>query len=325
MPNYNRGQFIGDAIESILAQTHKKLELIIIDDASTDDSLEVIRSFEDSRIKLICNNENLGVSVARNRGIDVAKGNLIAFMDSDDISLACRLEKQLAIFSSNKNLVICGSWIKFLRSDKRLEFKEKHNEILTNLLLSCSLSIGTAMVKKSLFESEKLRPDLTYGEDYELWSRLCWMGEMYNVQEELLYYRSHQNQISVNNKRQQVLMDAEIRLVLFKKIAYSSLKFPDSLIKKFLLLNGYISITEFVKYLKWLQQIRRENASQNIFPQKEFVEVLESMRSSLILNVFHKKSNIGLNKNWRLKALLFLRKKEVQEIISKKVKRFLSI
>jgi len=96
MPVYNRAEFIGEAIQSILSQTYKNFELIIIDDASTDNTLKVISEFtDDDRILLLKNKKNEGVAATRNRGIEIAKGEFIAFMDSDDISLPQRFEKQV--------------------------------------------------------------------------------------------------------------------------------------------------------------------------------------------------------------------------------------
>jgi len=111
MPVYNRAEFIGEAIQSILSQTYKNFELIIIDDASTDNTLKVISEFtdDDDRILLLKNKKNEGVAATRNRGIEIAKGEFIAFMDSDDISLPQRFEKQVKIFCSHKEVIVCGS------------------------------------------------------------------------------------------------------------------------------------------------------------------------------------------------------------------------
>jgi glycosyltransferase involved in cell wall biosynthesis len=101
MPNYNGGKFISDSIKSVLNQTFSNIELIIVDDNSTDDSLEIIKTFNDKRIKLINLSVNKGVSNARNVGINQSKGKFISFIDSDDYWIESKLETQLKFMSQN--------------------------------------------------------------------------------------------------------------------------------------------------------------------------------------------------------------------------------
>ena len=110
MAVYNTEKYLGEAIESILNQTFNEFELIIIDDASTDNSLTIIREHEkqDSRIKVIVNEFNLGISKSRNKGLAVARGEFIANMDSDDINLPDRFEKQLNFFVNNPETLVLG-------------------------------------------------------------------------------------------------------------------------------------------------------------------------------------------------------------------------
>lgn len=110
MAVYNTEKFVGEAINSILKQTFEDFELIIIDDASTDTSLSIIRDYEkqDSRIKVIVNESNFGISKSRNKGLAVAKGEFIANMDSDDINLKDRFEKQINHFADNPETLVLG-------------------------------------------------------------------------------------------------------------------------------------------------------------------------------------------------------------------------
>ena len=320
IPVYNRDKFIGEAIQSVLDQTYKNFELIIIDDASTDNTLNIVRQFDDSRIKIIRNKENKGVSYSRNKGISSAKGEFIAFMDSDDISEPTRLNRQLEIFYSKDNLIVCGSWLRLMNSDKLIKHKEYHDEIISRLLIHCSLSLGSVMMKSNILKKNRLNPDLNFGEDYDLWSRVCWMGRMYNIPEPLLLYRIHDNQLSGKNKQEQLKMDANIRLSLFKKLDYSSSDFSDTLIKKIFMFDSYISVSEFSNFLKWLNRLKELNKIQKIFPQEEFVVVIEQIRRNLIFKIYYRKSSIGLSKLWRIKSLRYLRKTEALQIVSKKIK-----
>jgi glycosyltransferase involved in cell wall biosynthesis len=102
MPVFNSEKFIYQAIQSILDQTFQDFELIITDDGSTDNSLSIIETFNDKRIKLIKNTSNLGLTASRNDAINISNGEYIAFLDSDDISRQDRLEKQIAFLENNK-------------------------------------------------------------------------------------------------------------------------------------------------------------------------------------------------------------------------------
>jgi glycosyltransferase involved in cell wall biosynthesis len=112
IPTYNRAKVIGRSIISVLAQTYRDFELIIVDDGSTDNTEEVVKSFNDPRIYYIQKEQNRGVSVARNIGIKAARGDYIAFNDSDDEWLPTKLEKQMALFKRDEKgdlgLVLCG-------------------------------------------------------------------------------------------------------------------------------------------------------------------------------------------------------------------------
>ena len=111
MPVYNAEKYVAEAIDSILNQTFNDFEFLIINDGSTDNSLDIIKSYDDPRITIINNETNLGLSHTLNKGIELARGEYIIRMDADDISLSIRLEKQIEFMDSNQHIGICGSWI----------------------------------------------------------------------------------------------------------------------------------------------------------------------------------------------------------------------
>ena len=112
MPVYNGSRYLGEAIKSILNQTFSDFEFLIIDDASTDDSVEIIKSYEDARIRLIENEKNFGLSATLNKGLDLAHGKYIARMDQDDLSLPNRLQKQVQYLEDHPNICVLGTWWK---------------------------------------------------------------------------------------------------------------------------------------------------------------------------------------------------------------------
>ena len=113
MPVYNTGEYLGEAIQSILDQTFRDFELIIINDGSSDNSLKIIKSFKDTRIKFISNTSNRGNYPSRNEGISIARGKYICVMDADDIALKSRLERQYLFMERNPEIGLAGSGFKY--------------------------------------------------------------------------------------------------------------------------------------------------------------------------------------------------------------------
>ena len=112
MPNYNTSvEYLSLAVDSILSQTYENFEFIIIDDCSTDESVDYLASITDPRVRVIRNDVNRGITASLNVALDNARGDYIARMDSDDVSLPERFEKQIAFMEANPDVIVCGTWI----------------------------------------------------------------------------------------------------------------------------------------------------------------------------------------------------------------------
>jgi glycosyltransferase involved in cell wall biosynthesis len=307
MPVYNCASYIEAAVDSILNQTFTDFELIIIDDASNDGTIDILKNYSDSRIKFVFKETNQGVSSATNEGFRLAQGKYIARMDGDDISVGERFEKQVKVLENNPKVFVCGGLFQYLGgTNKIIPHKETYNEIITELLISCSICMGASMFRRKELLPYFYNENKISGEDYDFWTKVAWLGEIYNIQEVLLLYRVHPNQASITHKPQQILDDISIRLYLFKKINYDTAKYSNEIISKMLLLNKPISITEFDLFLKWLKELVLLNHVLQVFPQKEFKSVLKRIKRNLIFALYFKKSAIGINKKWRSQALLKL-------------------
>ena len=127
MPVYNGEKYLKESIESILKQTFRDFEFLIINDTSTDESEKIIRSFKDSRIKLIKNEKNIGLTKSLNKGLDLAKGEYMARMDADDISLPKRLEIQVAFMDKNPKIGVIGAWAKVIGESNKKYIKTYSN------------------------------------------------------------------------------------------------------------------------------------------------------------------------------------------------------
>lgn len=203
MPAYNAEKYVAEAINSILAQTFTDFEFIIINDASTDSTKNIIESFQDPRIKLIKNEQNQGVAKSLNIGISAAKGKYIARMDADDISLPERFQTQFNFMEKNPDIDICGSWMETFGDNQRIvKVPEQHNEIKDELFFLCSMLHPTIIFKKNL--TLQYSSDFPRAEDYDLWSRTINELKFANIPEVLLLYRIHDNQIGTANKAKQI-------------------------------------------------------------------------------------------------------------------------
>jgi glycosyltransferase involved in cell wall biosynthesis len=215
MPVYNGEIYLIDSINSILNQTFKDFEFLIINDGSTDKSLEIIKSFNDERIIIINNESNLKLANTLNKGISLSNGKYIIRMDCDDISLPNRFEKQVKFMEENKDIGICGSWISTIgiRNNEVWKSPENPEEIKCLLLFHSTIFHPTVIMRKDLFDNYNLRYNnkLLYVEDYDLWVKASKITKISNIQEVLLYYRLHQDKTSFKHREIQRINDSIIR------------------------------------------------------------------------------------------------------------------
>lgn len=227
MPNYNSAKFIKDTINSVVAQTYQNWELIIVDDCSSDNSLEIICQYEDPRIHIIRNAVNSGAAVSRNNAIEAANGRWIAFLDSDDLWESNKLFKHLqfmiqteASFSFTHYLVL-NSENKLITEFSPSKDTYNYNAILKHCYIGCSTVI---------YDSEKIGKvymptDATKREDFACWLSILKSGENATCFHECLTtYRLHSNSASSNKlkiiKYQWKVYRKIERFSLFKSLYY---------------------------------------------------------------------------------------------------------
>lgn len=200
IPTFNRAIMLKNAIDSVLAQEFDDFELIVIDDGSTDNTPEIIRSYG-TGIKSI-QTGNKGVSAARNRGIETASGDLIAFLDSDDLWLPGKLAAQVEFFKTNPEALICQTeeiWIRNrIRVNPMKKHKKKSGNIFEPSLLLCLVSPSAVMIKKKLFDIAGLFDEnLPACEDYDLWLRIGCRFPVYLIDKPLIIKNGgHDDQLS---------------------------------------------------------------------------------------------------------------------------------
>ena len=200
MPVYNCAPFLKAAIESILNQTYRNFELIVIDDGSTDTSLKVIKHYAsiDKRIRFV-SRENKGLVDTINEMVTLAKGDYIARMDGDDISMPTRIEKQLNKIITESNILLVGCWIElFGGRSETWHYRRTNDESRTiSLFARCCLTHASFLAHKSLFLKYPFNRDNTHLEDLDFLNRVIRSenGKIVAIPESLYQYRIHDNSV----------------------------------------------------------------------------------------------------------------------------------
>jgi len=203
MPVYNAGKYLGEAIQSILGQTFGNFEFLIINDGSTDNSLNIIKLFDDARIRLINHPKNMGLVASLNEGLKIANGQFIARMDADDISNPNRLQSQVDLLLTNPEIGLVGCHMDIIDEHKNIIgeriYQTSHDAIKVESLFRCPVPHPGIMLRKDYFINNNLfyNPSFSYySEDYELWQRALSILKFANVDAKLLQYRITSNQNS---------------------------------------------------------------------------------------------------------------------------------
>lgn len=187
------------AIESILNQTYKNIEFIITCDGDEAD-LKIVQSYKDDRIIINYHKDSCGLTKSLNEMIKMSKGKYIARMDSDDYSLPNRLMEQYILMEKNSSIDICSTLVKYFGDEDRVKINlyNKFDGVKENLFIYNHIFHPSVMMRKEFLDKNGLlyNEEFIYSQDYELWSRSCFLGNFYIIPKILLLYRRHGNQIS---------------------------------------------------------------------------------------------------------------------------------
>ena len=282
LPLYNGEAFVQQTIESILNQSFEYFELIIINDASTDKSKEIVLSFQDKRIRYIENESNMGISKTLNRGIDLCCGKYIARIDADDVCMPDRLKTQWEFLEKNPAIGLCGSWAIVIDENNKAIGKIINQTdpkfISIALLFSVPLIHPSVCCKTSILKQYKYA-DIPLIEDYDIWCRMSKTTQMANIPKFLLKYRWHTNNIS---KGKNFVLRSD-KIAVKQQIAKLGL-FPDDeafrihqLSFNLSTLNnssGILSETDLYASDAWFSQLLSANKRKKIYDQEAFTAFL---------------------------------------------------
>ncbi len=218
MPVYNAAGYVKESIDSILAQTLVDFELILINDCSTDLSKEILESYTDPRIKILHNERNMGIVHTRNRGLEVANGEYIAILDSDDLAYPTRLQLQTEFLDSHPDYGICGSDYDVIDSTgkKLIHISVPHSALDNNTILKFNINcIHSSMtIRSSILKNHRYRVGFDIIEDYELAFAVSRKWKIGNLNRTVTSYRVHGNNISIEKWGKMIgsrkTLDAEV-------------------------------------------------------------------------------------------------------------------
>lgn len=228
LPVYNGAKYLRPAIDSILEQTYKNIDFLIIDDGSIDESKQIVQSYTDPRIRFIINEANLGLTATFNKGIDLALGKYVVRMDADDISVADRIEKQVSYLETHPEVAMVDSIMEYIDSDGK-SLNRYNSDIISEKDIRASLpennylGHSSVTIKTDIYKKYKYHD--TDAEDYDLWLRLANDGLIiHKIAEPLLKYRTHGNSYTDQKRKRS---RSTLRLAITKRNYLKAISFTD--------------------------------------------------------------------------------------------------
>lgn len=283
MTNYNTPEnCLREAIDSILNQTYSNFEFIIVDDCSTDESLQIIRSYSDSRIVILQNKENMGLTKSLNKALSIAQGEFIARMDSDDICDSHRFEKQVEYLKQHQDVIVCGTWAKMFGTWKEERYSNEticrsipQREVFRVMLLfgnypnivhSCAMFNHNILLKYGI----KYNENYIYAQDYRMWVECSKYAECAIIKEFLFYIRIRGGSISTGKRT--IQDDCAFR-IMQEQLNALDLKLTDDVKKYHVnLLSTRQKYDD--KCLKWIKTIIQANRKKNVYKQHILEDIL---------------------------------------------------
>jgi glycosyltransferase involved in cell wall biosynthesis len=292
MPVYNGEKHLDTAIKSILSQTFTNFEFVIVDDGSTDSSVEIINSYQDQRIKLIQNNVNLGIPTTRNKCLQESSGEYIAVLDCDDYAYPSRLAEQLEFMENNPDFGMVGSWVELMDENGDLTGKVWHEEesdqrIACRLLFYNYFAHSSILMRRSAIEAveingEVYRKDYPTAQDYDLWVRISKKFKVWNIPKVLIKYRVHSNCISLRAANLVERLTCKIITDQLNDLGIQPTEKELALHRQIGPYEPPMAINMSVEYLQelanWLTTLRNANHKTGLYNHHDFNQVLADLQ-----------------------------------------------
>ena len=277
----NGEAYLPEAMESILSQSIQDFEFIIINDGSTDRTGDILQTYQqaDSRIEIVSHEIGKGLAASLNRGLALARGQYIARMDADDISLPERFAKQLRFMDEHPEVGVCGTWIKTIGEQENLinRYPSDEKAIQCWLLFGSGLCHPSVMLRRSLLAQANLTYDVSfqYNQDHDFWVRCSSFCQLANLPEVLMLYRTHAQQMT--QTYQQGLRLSENQRIWDRLWQRLNLEVSpqEPAIHQAIYLRDFQCDRAFIQACEaWLYKISQANEVQRIYAEPNLSQVL---------------------------------------------------
>lgn len=259
---YNGANFIHQTINSVLNQSFQDFEIIVIDDGSIDQTVNIIKSFENERIKLFENKTNKGLIYTRNKYLQLANGEYIAILDADDVWYPNKLAIQVDFMDSNTTVGISGTYAN--RDSIIWKFPLHHEDIKVSLLFGSAFIHSSAILRKSYIDKFNLNYRTPIAQDYDFLTQAIQHFEVVNLPKPLLKYTIHENQITFKRKKEQYKWSNSISINYLKTV-YKDLCFDESTYSKLLNHDYTFTKNELIQINNIFSHISNNNVFFNQF------------------------------------------------------------
>jgi glycosyltransferase involved in cell wall biosynthesis len=292
MPVYNGEMFLREAVDSILGQSFVDFELLIVNDSSTDKSLSIIRSYHDSRIRLVNNDKNRGLIYSRNKGIDESRGEYIAMLDCDDVAYPRRLARQVLFLENNPEYAMVGSGLEIIDGEGRSSGFSvpvyKDNEVGPRLIFGNIFAQSSVMIRRNIITDYRYRKEAPFSEDYDLWIRLAEDNLIRNLPEILIKYRVYNSSTGTIKRREMLLAVRKIFIYQLKKLGINPTdeQIDLHLSVDFLKWVGDRQAVDKLKLKEWLLILIQKNRVVSFFPNYVFARVVTEKWIKFCYSVF---------------------------------------
>jgi len=282
IPVYNRENYIAQAIDSILAQTFTNFELLVIDDGSADNSVAIVRSYSDPRIRLVCHEANGGVAVARNSAIVHARGEYLAFLDSDDWAYPQRLAKQVAFLDSHPDYAAVGAWIEWMAEDGRPLGRIKRkptspDDIAALRLFQSGIENSASMTRTQMLREHRHHEAYEISGDFDLWARLAAKYKLATLPTVLVHRRQHAQQLTHEKAERAQDRRAAIYAAQLDTlgVAFTAIDLERHALLRSMRKQGFRPDRVYLEWAEaWLTQLQTANHVSKCYPEPAFSQLL---------------------------------------------------
>ena len=281
---YNGEAYISESLDSVLQQTFSDFELIIINDGSTDNTVNIIKGKKDSRIKLFSNAKNMGRSFSRNRALKESKCNLIAIADADDWYFPHRLETQYQFMISNRQVTVCGAKMITYDTEKILDVTLDNNTIRTLMLFHNTILNPSVMFNREYIENSQLYNDFfEVSEDYDLWENLSQFKEINfnNINDIFVKYRTNNSKYKFKYVKKHLLYSHLVKMRQVKSLGLYPTKDEEYMHD---VVSGLVYKDKIVKISmikKWIEKLIDANSKAQHYDQ----DILENYLNKRLIEI----------------------------------------